>query len=827
MRSIKFIVGLVFMLFCALGNAQDSLYVDSQKVDSLLMLLENHQSDDIERVKLLNEYARLSFYHRDLIQGFEATIQARDIAKKIGYKEGEILYHETLAAFIGDGDMVSYHHQKARMLFTQLNKSESFVVVQPPQGYPNPINEAYSRKLIQALEHFKDKGQKEIIATLYDHLGGYYFRNNKIDKLKPLFLELIDIYQEMGELYPIFLYYSYATYQAYQAEDADEIKRIEEEIDNLVASIQDNSETGPLNFTLANYYFNNNQQTLAVEHYFRCIEFFESIEDQWMLADVYSNMANLYGNLEMFSKAAEAMDNRIRIIETYDLNLNRYFAYNRAMWMMYDAKNYKKAFYYRDRKEELMSDENEEDFLADSYSLEGHILLDQKKFEDAIPLLKKALDLSLKLNRNSSDEWESYRLADCYYQIGDYNNALQYALQSEELLDGGNFRLDRKLNLLLASIYDALYNKDKAYGYLKTYTDLVRESKGNEVASLVMRSEVRTVLDNKEREIDSLEQQKELREQENKAQRWWIISIGGALLTALLLSLILYRNNKNRQKANRILKTQKERIQETLTKLESTQSQLIQSEKMASLGELTAGIAHEIQNPLNFVNNFSEVSNELIDEMIEEIDNKDFKEVKTIANDVKQNLDKINHHGKRADSIVKGMLQHSRSSDGKKELTNINALADEFLRLAYHGLRAKDKTFNATLKTDFDDSIGKNNIAAQDIGRVILNLITNAFYAVDEKKKSGAENYEPTVTVSTKQENNKIEIKVSDNGNGIPQDILDKIFQPFFTTKPTGKGTGLGLSLSYDIVKSHGGTLTVKTEKGENTEFSIILPLTK
>ena len=265
-------------------------------------------------------------------------------------------------------------------------------------------------------------------------------------------------------------------------------------------------------------------------------------------------------------------------------------------------------------------------------------------------------------------------------------------------------------------------------------------------------------------------------------------------------------------------------LNKSLEDLKSTQSQLIQSEKMASLGELTAGIAHEIQNPLNFVNNFSEVSNELIDEMIEEIENNDLEEVKAIASDVKQNLEKINHHGKRADGIVKGMLQHSRSSDGIKEPTDINVLADEYLRLAYHGLRAKDKSFNATLKTDFDKSIGMINMASQDIGRVILNMITNAFYAVDEKKKAGVENYEPTVSVMTKKEGNNLEIIVGDNGNGIPDEVKDKIFQPFFTTKPTGQGTGLGLSLSYDIVKAHGGELKVKTKKDEGTEFTIILP---
>jgi len=246
---------------------------------------------------------------------------------------------------------------------------------------------------------------------------------------------------------------------------------------------------------------------------------------------------------------------------------------------------------------------------------------------------------------------------------------------------------------------------------------------------------------------------------------------------------------------------------------------------MASLGELTAGIAHEIQNPLNFVNNFSEVSAELVGEMKSEIKKGNYDEVYALVDDVKQNLEKINHHGQRAADIVKGMLQHSRSSNGVKEPTDINALADEYLRLAYHGLRAKDKSFNATMKTDFDVTIGNINIIPQDIGRVILNLITNAFYAVNEKSKQGIADFEPTVSVSTKRVNSHVETKVADNGNGIPANILDKIFQPFFTTKPTGQGTGLGLSLSYDIVKAHGGELTVETKEGIGSEFIIQLPV--
>ena len=268
-----------------------------------------------------------------------------------------------------------------------------------------------------------------------------------------------------------------------------------------------------------------------------------------------------------------------------------------------------------------------------------------------------------------------------------------------------------------------------------------------------------------------------------------------------------------------------EALTKSLEELKAAQTLLIQSEKMASLGELTAGIAHEIQNPLNFVNNFSEVNTELITELKDEIDKGNIDEVKAIADDIEANEQKINHHGKRADAIVKGMLQHSRSSSGVKEPTDINDLADEYLRLAYHGLRAKDKSFNATIKTDFDESIGNINVVPQDIGRVILNLITNAFYVVDEKKKQQLNGYEPTVSIITKKIGDKVEVRVKDNGNGISPKVMDKIFQPFFTTKPTGQGTGLGLSLSYDIVKAHGGELKVETKEGVGSEFIINLPL--
>ena len=324
----------------------------------------------------------------------------------------------------------------------------------------------------------------------------------------------------------------------------------------------------------------------------------------------------------------------------------------------------------------------------------------------------------------------------------------------------------------------------------------------------------------------------------NISEESWSILTRAA--SAFSLAYARFQDLTRAREDLRRLKEEKARAEDALTKLKATQSQLVHAEKMASLGELTAGIAHEIKNPLNFVNNFSEVSNELLEEMIEEIDAGNTDETVEIIKDLKSNLQRIVEHGQRADSIVKGMLQHSRSDSGEKVPTDINALADEYLRLAYHGLRAKDKTFNAAMETDFDQTIGKVEVVPQEIGRVLLNLITNAFHAciersqnaVKEKSKAGDNgDYKPTVSVTTKRSSpfqgglEGVQIAVIDNGGGIPDEVKDKIFQPFFTTKPTGQGTGLGLSLSYDIVRAHGGEIKVVSRKGKGTTFTLILPI--
>jgi signal transduction histidine kinase len=458
---------------------------------------------------------------------------------------------------------------------------------------------------------------------------------------------------------------------------------------------------------------------------------------------------------------------------------------------------------------------NQKKYLGQIYSTMANVYYKQKDTLHAQEMLNASLQISENEQNFNSLNVSCFMLASLYIDKRQKDSALFYALRNREIIEKLGFANGLVVNL--GMIYDNIYkayqlydNRDSVYKYMQLA--LVVKDSLNGLRIKTLAAFQNAILDEQLRlqhsERDKLAFQ-------SKVKVYGLLS---GLAIFLLIAFILYRNNREKQKANLVLKN-------TLSDLKSTQSQLIQSEKMASLGELTAGIAHEIQNPLNFVNNFSEVSTELIDEINVEIDKGNFDDVKDIAGDLKQNLEKINHHGKRAGDIVKGMLQHSRSSSGLKEPTDINVLADEYLRLAYHGLRAKDIDFNATMKTDFDESIDKINIIPQDIGRVILNLITNAFYAVNEKSKQGIADYEPTVSVVTKKVNHQVEIRVTDNGNGIPPSNLDKIFQPFFTTKPTGQGTGLGLSLSYDIVKAHGGELKVETKEGNRSTFIIHLPI--
>jgi two-component system NtrC family sensor kinase len=331
----------------------------------------------------------------------------------------------------------------------------------------------------------------------------------------------------------------------------------------------------------------------------------------------------------------------------------------------------------------------------------------------------------------------------------------------------------------------------------------------------------------KEGQIALLTKDRQLREQGSKRQLQLTLGLFGFIILLVTILVILGRNNQVRRQVNLKLNEQKEELQHALSELKTTQEQLIQSEKMASLGELTAGIAHEIQNPLNFVNNFSEVSTELVRELKEDYQKTDSpKEIDLeLINDIEGNLQKITEHGRRASSIIKGMLEHSRSSSGQKVQTDLNALVEEYLKLSYHGLRAKDNTFQSKMVIELQSGLGEVLIVPQEIGRVLLNIFNNGFYAINQRKKAGINGYEPLLTVKTYKEDGQVKIVIRDNGNGISESVKQKIFQPFFTTKPTGEGTGLGLSLSYDVItKGHGGTIKVDSEENQFTEFTITLP---
>jgi len=440
----------------------------------------------------------------------------------------------------------------------------------------------------------------------------------------------------------------------------------------------------------------------------------------------------------------------------------------------------------------------------------GNIYLKKHQLDTALYYYRKAMPYWQQANDDDGMCETTIGMAKTFRQLGRADSSLHYARQSIAAGWRGGFTNRVLAASQFLTAYFKLQNQlDSAFHYqevsIAAKDSLYSQEKSKEFQNLT---------------FDEHQRQRDLQEKEATYRttiRFYLMV--GVIVFFVVLAFVFWRNNKQNKKA----KTQ---IQQTLDELKTTQTQLVQSAKMASLGELTAGIAHEIQNPLNFVNNFSEVNEEMIGELKEELKGGNVNEALAIADDIQENEKKIRHHGKRADFIVKGMLEHSRTSTGERQITNINILADEFLKLSYHGLRAKDKNFNAELVTNFDANLPKVNVAQQDIGRVLINLFSNAFYAVNQKAKAAGPDFKPTVEVNTAAQNGSIVITIKDNGTGIPENIREKIMQPFFTTKPTGEGTGLGLSLSYDIiVKGHDGSIDVNTKEGEFTEFIVKLPL--
>ncbi len=599
----------------------------------------------------------------------------------------------------------------------------------------------------------------------------------------------------------------------------------------------------------------------ALELHFKVLQIARENKDSINIAGAFMDIALDYGAIKDYSHSLDYC-RKSRAIFSAMKNSDPIVAKS-EMWVfgnlahIYNDINMPDSTYYFARKmfeagvkyNDGLAIAGASHLLGDNYHARGIA-------DSAFYYYRLSSDLGMETNMIHSIIHSQKGLAKLFKEKGEIDSALYYARAAISTIQ--NNRIEIKawaenpeiyladVSPLLADLYRVKKQPDSAYKYLQFSVDLkdslFNVNKQNQIQSLTLSESMR-------------QQQEEQRIKEARQEyetRIKMFGLIGGIVVLLFFAILLYRNNKLKQKTNTILHGQKTELEQALAELRTTQKQLIQSEKMASLGELTAGIAHEIQNPLNFVNNFSEVNRELLAEAKTEIEKGNLADASLILKNLEENEEKISHHGKRADSIVKSMLQHSHSSTGKKEPIDINALCDEYLRLAYHGLRAKDKSFNAKLETAFDDNIGKINVVPQDIGRVVLNLINNALHAVNEKTKlrstpgarlpdlptapspklqgsgagqAGGQGYEPRVTVQTRKLDTRVEIRVTDNGSGISQDILDKIFQPFFTTKPTGQGTGLGLSLAYDIVKAHGGEIKVESKEGEGSAFIIQLPV--
>lgn len=567
----------------------------------------------------------------------------------------------------------------------------------------------------------------------------------------------------------------------------------------------------------------------ALEYQQKSLKLAEARNDETGQAYTLMNMANTYEELDDTARAEKYFLTAAHLAKKNSLNNVELYGYSNLASLYQDKKSWNKVYEFGMKAAELARSYGDQGIQGASLAKAATALANQNKIDEATTLNRQAIALADSSNQPLNISQANAAMGYILFLQKKYNEAIPYYEKNFRALKGSDIYVAAVGNSYkeLSHCYESTGDYYKALSNFKIAADIADSIKRKEnirkATELSMNFEF-------EKKQQAQATEKKRQDELTKAKQT-ILTAG--LLFTFILAVIAFTGYRNKQKTNRILLQQNQKVEDAMAELKATQKQLIESEKMASLGELTAGIAHEIQNPLNFVNNFSDINSELIDEMFIALNEGNIEEAKQTAEDIKYNLEKINHHGRRADSIVKSMLMHSRTNTGEKTPADINVLCDEYLRLSYHGLRAKDKSFNAALQTNFDEKLkadnagnGKININRQDIGRVLLNIFNNAFYAVNEKKKLLANSYQPIVKLSTKKLDNIIEIKVEDNGNGMPQDVIDKIFQPFFTTKPTGEGTGLGLSLAYDIVtKEHNGTINVKSREGEGTLFTIELPV--
>lgn len=847
------------------GFSQNST-VPPDHIDSLKVYVSQLSENDPQYTRLTSLYAQMCFDSLRIIDGMEATKRLKEIAEESGNNQNLGYFHEALGFLHSYSQLKEANQLKADWLLKQHREFNRWGGIEGLMDIQSDTAGVAIDAYEHALKHYQMLKDTFSVRHLHAELammyrwwklpGNTYKETAEIlkyqihrdevlnlnDKPEESLLNLVMKSQQLEDLW---------------FQQINQTSEIELSLANQVSTIKDPFNRAWGYQLLSHNYGGNNRYFLGLSYNANSIELLQELGETNLQSFCYYQAASIYQRVsvrqpELRTKVIENCEKAIR----FHQQMNYTKGIEKVYWLYTQAK--------RGINEDAINQEPHETGRSEASSIPDSVnramdhyfnylgnnlnsTLNRQLFafhlqEEATNLYKtgnaeqalednfRALNLLLSIADFRGASYSALVIANNFKEGKNYEKALQYAIQGYQYATETTWTITMiSGSALVAELYEQTGQLGKAIEYLKINQQLVTENErlNNQIQFTEM--QVAGAIKESQHEIDRLDTQRKMVESENENQRIILVMAGILLVFLLVFSVVIYRNSVSRKKANQELSQQRDSLQKTLLQLQSTQSQLIQSEKMASLGELTAGIAHEIQNPLNFVNNFSEVNTELIKEIQDERrkaqDKRDEKLEDELLNDIAQNQEKVLHHGQRADAIVKGMLQHSRTSSGQKEPTDINALCDEYLRLSYHGLRAKDKAFNAKFETDFDPSIPKLNVVPQDIGRVILNLITNAFYVVNEKSKQGIAGFESTVSVSTKKDGNNVLISVKDNGNGIPDSIKEKIFQPFFTTKPTGQGTGLGLSLSYDIVKAHGGALKVETKEGEGSEFIILLPI--
>jgi signal transduction histidine kinase len=609
-----------------------------------------------------------------------------------------------------------------------------------------------------------------------------------------------------------------------------------------------NDKTGEANIlsNLGSIYFLLGNSTRALELHFESLKLSEELDNKLRIGTSLNNIGTVYQkNPNTINESLAFFKKSLKVFQEIESEQGKATAAMNIGEVYFLKSKYDSAIYFHQLALELCDGTLDATFPLTQL---GEINAQLGNFQKAFGFHRRALEISERLDAKFELTQGLIGLAKTQRKREDFESAvitLERAKILAKEIDAKNELVDVYLNL--SEIHALVGDYKAAYENEINAKSVKEEIAKSSTEKMIQQLQFEFELDKKEAEIALLQKDTDLKNAAVFNQRIIIFTSLGGLLLFIVISISLFKNNLSKQKANHLLQAQKEeihaqreKVESAFDQLKSAQAQLIQSEKMASLGELTAGVAHEIQNPLNFVNNFSEVSSELIDEIEQEraksADKRSEAFISEVLRDVKTNLNKITHHGKRADAIVKGMIAHSRPSNGEKELTNINSLCEEYLRLSYHGIKSKDKSANGdfipiSIESNLDPNLPKVNVIPQNIGRVLMNIISNAFQALNNPEFSAkntidlSPGFKPLVTVSTKNKGDKIEISVRDNGPGIPETIQDKIFQPFFTTKPTGQGTGLGLSLSYDIIKAHGGEISVESKVGEGTEFIMTLPV--